>query len=77
VARASPPRDSTISNLSAENLEKKDWSFVADNDILLREFELGKDLIHKACDKVTAEDLLTISKKDLNQDDIDFLIVHM
>lgn len=75
--RASPPRDSNVSRLSSEALEKKDWSFVADNDILQRELELGKELINKAVDKVSAEGLKTIAASNLDQDEVDFLQIHM
>ena len=33
------------SALSPENLSRKDWSFVVDNEILIKELDLGKDLI--------------------------------
>lgn len=40
--KVTQPRDSA---LSPENLSRKDWSFVVDNEILIKELDLGKDLI--------------------------------
>lgn len=71
--QASPQR----TELSAENLQKKDWSFVADNDILERELELGRDLIAKAIEKLTPEILKTVTETELGEQDIEFLKVHM
>ena len=44
--------------MSTQNVEKKDWSFEADSDILTKELELGKDLLIKASDKI-GEDYLS------------------
>ena len=50
-SKASPPK----AELSQENLERKDWSFVADREVLEKEFDLGKGLVSQAITKVTAE----------------------
>jgi len=52
--RASPPR-AAPSGLTQQTLEQKDWSFYADNEVLDKELELGRDLILKATEKVTQE----------------------
>lgn len=52
--RASPPR-AAPSGLTQQNLDQKDWSFYADNEVLDKELELGRDLIAKAAEKVTKE----------------------
>lgn len=52
--RASPPRAAPV-GLTQQNLEQKDWSFYADNEVLDKELELGRDLIAKATEKVTKE----------------------
>ncbi len=51
--RASPPRADT-SALSTENVARKDWSFVADDEVLVKELDLGRELLAKAAAKVTA-----------------------
>lgn len=70
--QASPPRAS--SGLTQQTLEQKDWSFYADNEVLDKELELGRDLIHKATEKVTKEYLEGLgNNNDLNEADHDLV----
>ena len=57
-AQTSPPAGQV---LSTQNVEKKDWSFEADSDILTKELELGKDLLVKASDKIDEAYLKSLS----------------
>lgn len=57
-------------------MERKDWSFEADSDILTKELELGKDLLIKASDKITDEHLrLLASNADLIDQDKELVII--
>lgn len=57
--RASPSKPQRASPVRASpqkvGEDTKDWSFVADNDVLFKELDLGKDLLQKASDKITPE----------------------
>lgn len=50
--------------------ENKDWSFVADNEVLIKELDLGRDLLSKAVVKITPELLREIAQSEgLSEDD--------
>lgn len=58
--KASPQRQDDI----------KDWSFIADNDVLMKELDLGRELLNKAVNGITAQHLKDIvDAKDLTHDD--------
>lgn len=66
--RASPPR-AAPAGLTQQNLEQKDWSFYADNEVLDKELELGKELLDKAISRVTKENLEKLATVTANEDD--------
>lgn len=58
--KASPQRQDDV----------RDWSFIADNDVLMKELDLGRELLNKAVNGITAQHLKDIvDAKDLTQDD--------
>jgi len=72
--KVTQPREAV---LSPENLSRKDWSFVVDNEILIKELDLGKDLTSKAVDKITPEVLASIaSNEGFHEEDKSLVQVH-
>jgi hypothetical protein len=66
--RASPPSQAPA-DLTQDNLERKDWSFVEDGEVLEKELDLARDLIDKALARITKADLEAIAKEELTEDD--------
>lgn len=66
--RASPPR-AAPAGLTQQNLEQRDWSFYADNEVLDKELELGKELLERAIARVTKELLESLASGSANEDD--------
>lgn len=65
--RASPPRASPPRGSPGN--ETKDWSFVADSDILTKELQLGKELLKKAQDKISHHVISQIVSGDQTEDE--------
>jgi len=81
VTRVSPTRVSPSKvqqHASPTKIEEnnRDWSFVADGDILMKELDLGRDLLNKATAKISAEHLKEIhSANSLTHEDKELIQV--
>lgn len=64
------PSKKVRTHASPQKEEQKDWSFVADNEILIKELDLGRDLLQKAIHKINSSLLKSIIESNsLSADD--------